>query len=1240
VSNDFFDWRSKPFQERFIRFATVRSEEVNAAFDEVSQGFDLALQAMQQGVSNPAETTTTLVDGAEIEWDMAAGQMAFLTLDTQRLTRALLNPLNTKKGKYTLFVTQNAAGNQNITSWGSAYVLVEDVTINPAANSVTILQVFSDGLKFYVCKHGGGSAAPAPAPTPAPTPAPSPAPSGPPITAAFAAGTNLSGMEWAQPGIRYGNSTAPNMNYTVPRAATIAYLASQGITVVRLPLSWELLQPLRASSPANAAVVAGYNTTLGNYTKGGLWEPYAQYVDKVLDACQAAGIKCLIDIHNYCRYKDFKYQPDGSVLGFVDPSDPLLPPYTSDSSQVVQTIMAKVNPTLTVADFTDLWTKIATRWKAHAALGGYGLMNEPNQMPAVGKNFSIDNYPNPADPTNDYVQDYSIWATYAQAAVTAIRVLDGTKPIYVSGNGWSSCINYTQLNPNFPLTGNNLVYEFHLYLDATSGGFRFDWDDEAGKHFSAGEGNVDISTNTGVNRLSPILAWAAANGNPPLACGEFGIPVENKPDGTLDTRWLTAAAATINQMKLNNIEVYTWMGGDHWPIHAYPINHAPKLYQSKTVNPIAGAYLLGAKGTNLATIFDEGGQWSAGGAAVTIKVQARGNLTAPVNLTVASNAGGSFSKTALTLAAGVNSEDSFTFTPVGNTISTLTYTRTGGGQVPPARKVYSLTNPVAYASTSLADAAKAIMAKYNAGCWLAQDALKEYQTPAAAAAGDYIRGISNSGSGGTIESPMEMLNWLNQDAGSLRGAEGPCIFNNDPAGFAAADFTTYGRRGLLCKKQEPVVGATGSDPSYRFPAVAQAFGLKNPHFLMSAFKLTNPAVDGVLAAAQHIMAPTRSALKIQGGMLMVEMCDQQGHLYNVTYGTVPANTLTVGTLKYDGATMTARLNSENGSSSGAATLVASPFSTLSLGQGYWDYYPQQAIQGYQYGWIIGPALPTDAELGVLENYLKSFGQAAVAPPAGWEALLQTQFDAPNNNGGVWLSARSLSEFAKSPTDATAPAAFTDFFRVWHNHGNVAGGHELSQADATTPWQLGTDANGKHYGNCYTGAPLKNVGGATSKFYFALAIDVRESTYDGTILSDSNAANVGWKVEHLASAPHKFKLTVGTGAASVSVTVAYTVPVGNTDAAGLHLLEGWHDGTNIQIQLDGVDPGAAGKAACGAISPGAADMVLLGGYPFATYWSSGVNGNVYEGAVLKNYCPSSTDRATLRTGIAAQAALVV
>jgi endoglucanase len=122
-------------------------------------------------------------------------------------------------------------------------------------------------------------------------------------------GTNLSGMEWARPGLRYGLSSEPNIHFSVPRAAEVAYLAACGYRKNRLPIQWELLQPMLHDTPANAAAQAAIGKP------GAFHAGYESYISGVLDAHAAAGIQCIIDCHNYCRYQDFRFQGDGSVIG-------------------------------------------------------------------------------------------------------------------------------------------------------------------------------------------------------------------------------------------------------------------------------------------------------------------------------------------------------------------------------------------------------------------------------------------------------------------------------------------------------------------------------------------------------------------------------------------------------------------------------------------------------------------------------------------------------------------------------------------------------------------------------------------------------------------------------------------------------------------------------------------------------------------------------------------------------------
>src|SRR6185369_9814400 len=83
-------------------------------------------------------------------------------------------------------------------------------------------------------------------------------------------------------------------------------------------------------------------------------------------------------------------------------------------------------------------------------------------------------------------EDLSIWPTFAQAAINAIRAVDSATPIYLAGNEWQAAMTLGSKNPTWPLAGTNLVYEVHMYLDAYCNGFAFDYDTEVAKAFSAG----------------------------------------------------------------------------------------------------------------------------------------------------------------------------------------------------------------------------------------------------------------------------------------------------------------------------------------------------------------------------------------------------------------------------------------------------------------------------------------------------------------------------------------------------------------------------------------------------------------------------------------------------------------------------------------------------------------------------------------------------------------------------------
>jgi endoglucanase len=754
--------------------------------------------------------------------------------------------------------------------------------------------------------------------------------SGPPM------GTNLSGMEWAKPGLRYGRSSMPNLNFTVPRASDVAYLASNGFRKNRLPIQWELLQPMLHDTVANSTAQARIGAP------GAFHAGYEAYITGVLDAHAAAGSKCIIDCHNYCRYQDFRFQADGSVAGLIQPPDPMLRPYTTDGSQVQERIFAlAAGATLTVANFTDFWTRAARKWKDHPGFGGYGLMNEPHDMPA------------PGGTTASYGgEDLTIWPTFAQAAITAIRAVDPANPVYVSGNGWQAAMSLATDNPGWPLAGSNLIYDVHMYLDAFSNGFAFDYDTEVAKNFTAGLGwGVPINADTGVKRLKMATDWAAARGVK-LALTEVGMPLD-------DPRWEEMFQRAMRHAREHGCEVYSWMGGNHWPARNYAINHVPGWHQNKTLEPAVAGPMKASAGAVRAALFDDGPGYAPAGTSVTVTVYARGNLASPVNITVSSNNGGTLSKSVLTIPAGANGRDTYTYTSDSNRVATLTYSSTAG-QVPPPRKVYSLADPVAYAATSLSDAALAIVAKYNACKWEMADGYTDYMRGAPSADGQPVRAISDSGYGSSPGNAMEMVNWINKEMGPAGDMSVPVL--RVVNGKKSSDHSASNTFGFWCKKSSSMPGIQ-PNPRNKVP-----YNIEDAHFAVAAVSMPG-SNSGIVFQASKSEDHHACELRFTNGAPQAQWIDANGQTVQLTSGAgLSANTAGVVSMTSVPGAQRLRLNSSV-VGSGSASLAPSAFTQMLIGWGFLSYYPGENFGGNIYAVITGKGAPTADELRVLERYL-------------------------------------------------------------------------------------------------------------------------------------------------------------------------------------------------------------------------------------------------------------------------------
>lgn len=122
-------------------------------------------------------------------------------------------------------------------------------------------------------------------------------------------------------------------------AASYAFEARHGVSVIRLPISWERIQPELGGDLAPAEV---------------------ERLQTELSRANAVGIKVIVDLHNGCRYR----QLDGRVV--------------------------TCSRGISVEQFADVWTKLSAVLKDDPGVLAYDLMNEPNNLTAEGSNTRAD----------------------------------------------------------------------------------------------------------------------------------------------------------------------------------------------------------------------------------------------------------------------------------------------------------------------------------------------------------------------------------------------------------------------------------------------------------------------------------------------------------------------------------------------------------------------------------------------------------------------------------------------------------------------------------------------------------------------------------------------------------------------------------------------------------------------------------------------------------------------------------
>lgn len=143
-----------------------------------------------------------------------------------------------------------------------------------------------------------------------------------------------------------------------------------------------------------------------------------EYFDKIINWCRQENLYLLLDMH--CA-------PGGQTGYNIDDSTGYPWLFFSNSSQNLM---------------SDIWVKIAKRYKNEPIIIGYDIVNEPF-----------------ASYFNDEIKDYNhrLFSLY-ERIVADIRKVDKKHPIFLSGSNWAMDFGVFE-----KITDSNTVYEFHRY---------------------------------------------------------------------------------------------------------------------------------------------------------------------------------------------------------------------------------------------------------------------------------------------------------------------------------------------------------------------------------------------------------------------------------------------------------------------------------------------------------------------------------------------------------------------------------------------------------------------------------------------------------------------------------------------------------------------------------------------------------------------------------------------------------
>lgn len=193
------------------------------------------------------------------------------------------------------------------------------------------------------------------------------------------------------------------VDYAYPSADLLRLMKSRGVQQVRLAITWERLQP-----------------TLGTaLDRAGL-----NHLQVALAAAATAGMSVVLDLHNYGRF--------------------------AEGAGAARQVLTVGSPQLPASDLADFWRRLTTAVHRQPAVSGYGVMDEPHDLPGGA----------------------GAWETASAQTVAAIRETDQATTVFVSGYNYSSAARWTSQHPHPWISPKMwpVVYEAHQYFDTAGEG--------------------------------------------------------------------------------------------------------------------------------------------------------------------------------------------------------------------------------------------------------------------------------------------------------------------------------------------------------------------------------------------------------------------------------------------------------------------------------------------------------------------------------------------------------------------------------------------------------------------------------------------------------------------------------------------------------------------------------------------------------------------------------------------------